>query len=373
MLLEFSCENHKSIREEIEFSAIAGSGDEHPHNLLSIGSYSLLRTAVIFGANGSGKSTLLDALCFVRSAALGESLKQTPHKLSSDAPSRYCIQFLADGTRYALGFTLHGSVVCEEYLFYFPQGKQTKIYTRTENHLSTGVNFRKLHALSANALPADQLIFPLVCAADNRAVLQNAHTFFADILTPYHPDLDDHHMEKTVALLRSNTKLKAAVLSILSVLDTGIVDLSLDGEQIATVYPSFSTDLLTEESGGIRRLIDFLFPLLDMIYHGKILLCDEPEAHLHELLLHKLLHCLMQTNLPAAQLIFSTQSTALLDLSILRRDQIWFTELRRADRSTDLYSLAEIRHIGANDDIRRDYIAGKYGAVPEFVADRNGR
>lgn len=73
-------------------------------------------------------------------------------------------------------------------------------------------------------------------------------------------------------------------------------------------------------------------------------------------------------NKKGAQLIFATHDTNLLNIRYLRRDQIWFTEKDKAD-STDLYSLVEFRD-GAGNKIRndrnieKDYINGRYGAIP---------
>lgn len=63
------------------------------------------------------------------------------------------------------------------------------------------------------------------------------------------------------------------------------------------------------------------------------------------------------------QLFFTTHDTGLLNLDMFRRDQIWFTELKE-DRSTDLYSLAEIQNVRKDENIRKGYINGKYGAIP---------
>ena len=46
-----------------------------------------------------------------------------------------------------------------------------------------------------------------------------------------------------------------------------------------------------------------------------------------------------------SQLFFTTHETGLLDLDIFRRDQIWFTELTPKERSTVLYSLAELKNV----------------------------
>ena len=62
----------------------------------------------------------------------------------------------------------------------------------------------------------------------------------------------------------------------------------------------------------------------------------------------------------------------ILDLSIFRRDQIWFTELTTDNRSTDLYSLAEIKNVRKDENIGKGYIAGKYGAIPMLNANLAG-
>ena len=68
MLLEFSCSNHKSIRKDVLFSALAGTDTTKIEDTKEFGKYRVLKSAVIYGANGSGKSNFLDAISFVRSA-----------------------------------------------------------------------------------------------------------------------------------------------------------------------------------------------------------------------------------------------------------------------------------------------------------------
>ena len=65
-----------------------------------------------------------------------------------------------------------------------------------------------------------------------------------------------------------------------------------------------------------------------------------------------------------AQLIFTTHDTSLLDSELFRRDQIWFTQLKPETRSTDLYSLVEIRNVRNNENLAKGYVEGKYGAIP---------
>ena len=50
MLLEFRCSNHRSIRDEVLFSAIAGSDKTHAENIERVADIEVLKSAVIYGA-----------------------------------------------------------------------------------------------------------------------------------------------------------------------------------------------------------------------------------------------------------------------------------------------------------------------------------
>lgn len=151
MLLEFTCSNHKSIREKIIFSALAGKDTSHEGKIEKIAGLDVLKSAVIYGANGSGKSNFVDAIDFVRNLVLnsilhqpGQGIRQSPHKLDGfEKESRYQLHFVVKEIRYVFGFSLKNMVVVEEYLYYFPNGKQTKIFERTNNEFTDGSKFRK--------------------------------------------------------------------------------------------------------------------------------------------------------------------------------------------------------------------------------------
>ena len=65
-----------------------------------------------------------------------------------------------------------------------------------------------------------------------------------------------------------------------------------------------------------------------MLDEGTLLVADEMDAHLHPLLTKHLVSLFnsVEFNPNGAQLIFTSHNTNLLDLDVLRRDQIWFTE-----------------------------------------------
>ena len=66
-----------------------------------------------------------------------------------------------------------------------------------------------------------------------------------------------------------------------------------------------------------------------------------------------------------SQLVFTTHDTSLLSASLLRRDQVWFTEKDRSG-ATDLYSLQDFSDSPEGEPLEKGYLRGRYGAIPFF-------
>ncbi len=64
--------------------------------------------------------------------------------------------------------------------------------------------------------------------------------------------------------------------------------------------------------------------------------------------------------------MFVSHNTNLYNRNAFRRDQIWLTEKNKFG-ATDLYSLVEYK-VRNDASFEKDYIAGKYGAIP-FIKD----
>lgn len=58
----------------------------------------------------------------------------------------------------------------------------------------------------------------------------------------------------------------------------------------------------------------------------------------------------------------TTHETHLLDLDLLRRDEVWFAE-KQPDGATDLYSLYDFQP-RYDKNVLQDYLQGRYGAIP---------
>ena len=402
MLLEFMCSNHKSIKDKIVFSALAGSDNTNDDMTEEIAGVKVLKSAVIYGANGSGQSNFIDAISFVKNLVVnsithqpGQGIRQIPHKLSElGSESTYQVQFVIKGIRYVFGFSLKNLLVSEEYLYYFPNGRQAKIFDRKDEKFTVGSKFRGKFSSCKDVLKPNRLL--LSCAANFTAVeeVADAFSFFNNELVVYGAENQDNWMNYSLYQINSNEKMRRLVLSLMQDLGMGVKDIkvSIDQKKMESielppfltdefknmllqtkvdaisakvVYEKFETDLLQDESTGVRKLFALLCPMIDILINGKVLLCDELEASLHESLVYELVKLFMTIKTDKfAQIIFTTHETGLLNLDLFRRDQIWFTEMEGTDRSTDLYSLAEIKNVRKDDNFGKGYITGKYGAIP---------
>ena len=121
---------------------------------------------------------------------------------------------------------------------------------------------------------------------------------------------------------------------------------------------------LAEESAGTAALFSLLVPALSALESGGTLFIDELDSSLHPLLALELVRLFNdeKRNPFGAQLIFNTHDTNLLDRSVLRRDQVWFTE-KDSTGASHLYSLTDFKP-RRNENFKRGYLQGRYGAIP---------
>ncbi len=128
-------------------------------------------------------------------------------------------------------------------------------------------------------------------------------------------------------------------------------------------------DMDNHESDGTKKIFALSAPILDTLQKGEVLVIDELDARLHPLMTRNIIELFnsQKTNPKNAQLIFTTHDINLLSYKFLRRDQIWFTE-KNHQGATDLYSLVEFADINNNNTLEKDYIQGRYGAIP-FIGD----
>jgi uncharacterized protein len=147
--------------------------------------------------------------------------------------------------------------------------------------------------------------------------------------------------------------------------DMGKVNLT----RLKTIHLAENGDFINfsieEESEGTQRLIH-LIPALFLLQQEseKIIFLDELDRRLHPLLSRYFVETAINCRARSNQLIFTTHDTNLLDLDLLRRDEIWFVE-KNKNGISDCYSLAEFK-IRPDLKVEKGYLNARFGAIPFF-------
>ena len=407
MILEFSVKNFLSFKEKVTFSMIANSNKELNDNYVEIGGNKVLKSAAIYGANASGKSNLFKILTLVvlmlrssNSVDINAKLPLIPFKLdkgSVNKPSEFEIKFILDETRYVYGFIADKDKIYDEYLYYYPNGRETKIFDRTNiNEYSYTQKDEKI-LREIEAKNAQNKFFLATATNWNFDKTKAAYNF----LTNGIGTCNNLEILKNMAYKMYETNpdyLKDFAIDFLQKADFNIEDyqisqIDVPGEFL-TAIPEFFTKTLPdkpkayqvlfkhknsdnylsidEESLGTQMIFAFIPFLADSLKNKKVLIIDELDKSLHPFLVQYIVEIFndAEINKNGSQLIFNTHDTNLLDLNILRRDQIWFTEKNSETGESDLYSLSDFS-VRKQENVEKGYMLGRYGAVPFIKNDFN--
>lgn len=407
MILEFSVKNFLSFKEKVTFSMIANSNKELNDNYVEIGGNKVLKSAAIYGANASGKSNLFKILTLVvlmlrssNSVDINAKLPLIPFKLdkgSVNKPSEFEIKFILDETKYVYGFIADKDKIYDEYLYYYPNGRETKIFDRTNiNEYSYTQKDEKI-LREIEAKNAQNKFFLATATNWNFDKTKAAYNF----LTNGIGTCNNLEILKNMAYKMYETNpdyLKDFAIDFLQKADFNIEDyqisqIDVPGEFL-TAIPEFITKTLPdkpkayqvlfkhknsdnylsidEESLGTQMIFAFIPFLADSLKNKKVLIIDELDKSLHPFLVQYIVEIFndAEINKNGSQLIFNTHDTNLLDLNILRRDQIWFTEKNSETGESDLYSLSDFS-VRKQENVEKGYMLGRYGAVPFIKNDFN--
>ena len=126
-----------------------------------------------------------------------------------------------------------------------------------------------------------------------------------------------------------------------------------------------------DESDGTRRLYDLL-PLQRMFGEDTVVFVDELDRSLHTKATIEFIKTFFErSDGHRSQLIATTHDASVLDLGLIRQDEIWFVE-RGEDHSSNLFPLTQFKPRFDND-IQKGYLLGRYGALPIFRYFRTKR
>jgi len=417
MLVNFTVKNFRSFRQERTFSMEASSIKEHKVSVISEGKYSLLPLAVFYGANSGGKSNLIQAISTMRimvrrSVRLneGDALPYEPFALDGNSglqPTLFEIQFIKDKVLYRYGFEYNQTDIISEWLYEkrfgekeyelfmrsrdlidvsakrFPEGKGKEHLTNSnrlflslvaqlkgdKSNLIMGW-FRGCNVLSGVDSEGYEA-FTLRMFLEHLNGADQAQEFFKTLQLGFthfsvkKVDIPKEAFDNAPKSIKAQLEKDVATGNFVEPVTTHNI---YDENGVVIGERNFHKNQM--ESEGTKKVIEMSGPIFDTLNEGKTLIVDELDAKLHPLLTRNIVLLFMdpEKNRHGAQLIFATHDTNLLDLDVVRRDQIWFAEKDKME-STDIYSLVEFKDedgkkVRNDRDIKRDYIRGRYGAIP---------
>ena len=387
MLIQFTVENHRSIKDSAVVSFAASKDKSLEEYLIPLDAKkSLLPAVAIYGANAAGKSNVLHAMMTMREMIVGEASKVSKgQKLpwepfgGTKTPTAFEIVYTYGGIRYAYGFSFDSKKIYTEYLYHWPNGREALIFSRENEKYEFRENVNEQVTLS-NRTPDNKLY--LVSSNDwNLPQTENAYKWFLEEMTVLMDEAPA--ASETIAKIVSGDDGKARILRELLLADLGISDVVIKNpggrtSLITTTHRIINEDgsieyfqlLMDQESAGTQRFFARIGGWLQAIENGALLVVDEIEESLHPLLTRRLIEMVQDRtiNTHGAQLLFTTHDAMLLDLSFFRRDQIWFAEKDDKTCATQIYSLASFSP-RKGENVRKGYLQGRFGAIPFIGGD----
>ncbi len=417
MLVNFTVKNFRSFKKDVVFSMEASSVREHANAVKTIGKHKLLPLTVLYGANSSGKSNLIKAIAMMKKIVVEsvrlndfDVLPYEPFALDNTSglkPTMFEIQFIKGDATYRYGFEYNSKDIVSEWFYERRFGeKEYELFLRSRENIYVSKKRFPEGAGKENLTNNNRLFLSVVAqlkgeksnsamawfyncnvlsgidseyyASYSQRMFQehldgadDAQDFFNDIQLGF----NKYFVRRTNSYDRSLDNVTEPVRSILD--DNRIEG---DVEESITTHNIYSENgfVIGEkkfhkdrmESEGTKKIIEMSGPIFNTLLEGKTLIVDELDAKLHPLLTRNIVLLFMnpKKNNSGGQLVFATHDTNLLDLDVIRRDQIWFAEKDNVE-STDIYSLVEFKDEDGNKvrndrDIKRDYIRGRYGAIP---------
>lgn len=417
MLIQFSVENYRSIKEEQTLSMIKNSANELPYNYFDPAAPNvpnLLHSAVIYGANASGKTSLIRSLlCMSQivensfSKKINEDIQVEPFLLDNstiDEPTTFVANFIVElGTeeninpaRVEYGFSLTKKQIIEEWLSVYPNGREQKWFHRFyDNDLGVYIwekessHFKGSKEIWKKNTRHDQLFLSTAVQLNSEQLTPIFEWFLFQVRIFDH-DRIDNTFTKRVCL---DPKIKKLIVSLLKQADIDVEDIEI--KDSSSNFDSKNVDInknkknnyinsesleayfihhdkngnlvkinVDDESDGTQKIFEYAAPIFDVLFNGYTFVVDELNKSLHSDLVRFLVKIFnSETNVNNAQLIFTTHETSVLRRDLLRRDQIWFCE-KNKENSTYLYPLTNFKPHKDREDIEESYLAGRYGGKP---------
>lgn len=386
MLVQFMLKNVLSFKEEtvLDMTAIPAY-KEHMCNLIDIGTRErFLKAAAIYGANASGKSNLYVAMNYFQKIIL-ESLNNVDNA-SDTAIRKYFLPFsfenneensefqiieILGDSEYKYGFEYNADCIVAEWLYKkkLKTNRMVTIFERTTNKAEFGASVRKECDLYQEQIPAETLVLSFFNKLRMKTdIFKKVYAGIMDtLIIPTDFCEDAGILEAFLPRIIDNEKEN--LVKFLTAIDTGIQDINYEDKERQINFFTFhqgkdgkmySLDLFWESEGTIKSILLYIYARM-AILNNRSIFVDELNTKLHPLLLKFIIDLFYEED-SAAQLIYTTHDTTLMDKKFFRRDQIWFVQKDEYGYS-ELLALSDFK-VRSDASFEKDYLAGVYGGIP---------
>lgn len=386
MLIGFSVSNFKSFRETQSISFKAAKISRHKEHLVQTGNQNVLKTGLIFGANAGGKSNLIKAVYFSREIimeGLGKmDLSKQYFRLDKECinrPGVFEYRIGIDEREYVYGIAVSYAkreIIAEWLLRIGKNGEETYLFNRdidndgnrvaetevkfdrAEEKIRMNIYLNDFGKNISDTLKQKTILNDLASRSNEESGLfseiSRIFQWFARMIIIF--PTSSYGGFGMIAEDRDNRNLFSLMLNYFNV---GIksVEAPKDGIRFDELLDQMPSD-------GTKRL----FQLIPLFYESKegTVLIDEIDRSLHTNLTRKFLELFYQlTADKKKQIIITAHDTNLLDLELVRQDELWFVESQE-DQSSTVFSLNKFKE-RIDKRIDREYLLGRYGAIPVFT------
>ncbi|TAE58103.1 MAG: ATP-binding protein [Nostocales cyanobacterium] len=425
MLLDFTVENYRSIKEPVTLSAIAqkpsrrktsesskrkGIKSDHeitPGYYVEGWDIEVLPVLAIFGANASGKSNViqaLDYLLMMMTYGMQETIKQQRifkyakldtfklDNISSEKSTKFELRTIFENNIYTYILEIKQNYVISEKLDYsLNTTKRTRrLFERqwdndTKKYIwKTGDDFAGPHNQLQKSITENELFINILFKLDVNII--KSLISWLEVRWPGVSlgsdefELTSIKMMQSINATKFQEKVAPQAFKIVREFDTGLAGIEIQKKpdnlldyNIYAVHKTIEGNEINwsfdEESLGTQRLFSLAFQIVISLNFGILTIVDELGTNLHPNIVKYIIKMFQnpQTNPKNAQLIFTSHDNTLQRNNLLRRDQIWFTQ-KRPDHSTELYPLTDF-HVRNDLAIDKAYLDGRFGAVPFLPSD----
>lgn len=403
MLIQFSARNFKSFKDSFSLDLFTNKTDAVSEIYTENNTY-IYPSAVFYGANGSGKSNVLKAFAMMRRLVLNQDkiiqstdiLPINRFRLSTeseDDTSAFDICFIHNGKKYKYGFEYDENCVYSEYLYVYESNRPTTVFEYDIDEDNGKIKITKYKDLSNLRHLKNSLFLWEADRAENSEANAVLNWFKSSHFLEY---ISNQFLSPEYWKNLTKPDIKKIFQIFINSADMGIKDIYQDSSpventfahipgvpknaiveeiSIKTIHSKFDENnnyisnenfnLFKDESAGTQKYFYAIGPIVDTLQKGSVLFLDELDASLHPILTRRIVKLFnsKETNPRGAQLIFTSQDTNLLDQSLFDKEQIWFIEKDKYGAS-HMVSLSEYKDIRKEHKIERNYIMGKYGAIP---------